>query len=148
MSHLSVPTMMQCLVCRSRIDAMAPYPQVCNDCRAKGERSLLASLHHDVDRLAKTWGTLVTPELEPRFTKMLEAASDLDLPMTIHRRADVMAKFGQRVAKTIEQQDAFAALVKAWWMHRIRKGDLRALELQLAWAKIHTEGRNAPQSES
>ena len=145
---LTVPTMMQCLVCRSRIDAMAPYPQVCNDCRSKGERSLLASLHHDVDRLAKTWGELVTPELEPRFTKMLEAASDLDLPMTIHRRADVMAKFGQRVAKTIEQQDAFAALVKAWWMHRIRKGDLRALELQLAWAKIHTEGRNAPQSES
>ena len=145
---LTVPTMMQCLVCRSRIDAMAPYPQVCNDCRSKGERSLLASLHHDVDRLAKTWGELVTPELEPRFTKMLEAASDLDLPMTIHRRADVMAKFGQRVAKTIEQQDAFAALVKAWWMHRIRKGDLRALELQLAWAKIQTEGRSAPQSES
>ena len=145
---LTVPTMMQCLVCRSRIDAMAPYPQVCNDCRAKGERSLLASLHHDVDRLAKTWGQLVTPELEPRFAKMLEAASDLDLPMTIHRRADVMAKFGQRVAKTIEQQDAFAFLVKAWWMHRIRKGDLRSLELQLAWAKIQTEGRNAPQSES
>tara|TARA_R110000868_G_scaffold406525_1_gene687030 strand:+ start:105 stop:527 length:423 start_codon:yes stop_codon:yes gene_type:complete len=140
--------MMQCLVCRSRIDAMAPYPQVCNDCRSKGERSLVAQLHHDVDRLAKTWGALVTPELEPRFTKMLEAASELDLPMTVHRRADVIAKFGQRVAKTIEQQDAFAALVKAWWMHRIRKGDLRALELQLAWAKIQTEGRNAPQSES
>ena len=148
MSHLSVPTMMQCLVCRGRIDAMAPYPQVCNDCRSKGERSLVASLHHDVDRLANAWGKLVTPELEPRFTKMLEAASELDLPMTVHRRADVMAKFGQRVAKTIEQADAFAALVKAWWMHRIRKGDLRALELQLAWAKIQTEGRSAPQSES
>ena len=148
MSHLSVPTMMQCLVCRGRIDAMAPYPQVCNDCRANGERSLVAQLHHDVDRLANTWGKLVTPELEPRFTKMLEAASELDLPMTVHRRADVMAKFGQRVAKTIEQQDPFAALVKAWWMHRIRKGDLRALELQLAWAKIQTEGRSAPQSES
>ena len=148
MSHLSVPTMMQCLVCRGRIDAMAPYPQVCNDCRAKGERSLVASLHHDVDRLANAWGRLVTPELEPRFTKMLEAASDLDLPMTAYRRADAIAKFGQRVTKTIEQQDAFAALVKAWWMHRIRKGDLRALELQLAWAKIQTEGRSAPQSES
>jgi hypothetical protein len=145
---LTVPTMMQCLVCRGRIDAMAPYPQVCNDCRAKGERSLLASLHHDVDRLAKTWGKLVTPELEPRFTKMLEAASDLDLPMTVHRRADVIATFRQRVAKTIEQQDAFASLVKAWWMHRIRKDDLRILELQLAWAKIQTEGRSAPQSES
>ena len=145
---LTVPTMMQCLVCRSRIDAMSPYPQVCTDCRSKGERSLLASLHHDVDRLAKTWGPLVTPELEPRFTKMLEAASELDLPMTVHRRADAMTKFGQRVAKTIEQQGAFAFLVKAWWMHRIRKGDLRALELQLAWAKIQTEGRSAPQSES
>ena len=145
---LTVPTMMQCLVCRSRIDAMAPYPQVCTDCRSKGERSLLASLHHDVDRLAKTWGQLVTPELEPRFAKMLEAASDLDLPMTVHRRTDVMTKFGQRVAKTIEQADPFAGLVKAWWMHRIRKGDLRALELQLAWAKIQTEGRSAPQSES
>ena len=145
---LTVPTMMQCVVCRGRIDAMAPYPQVCNDCRSKGERSLVASLHHDVDRLANAWGKLVTPELEPRFTKMLEAASELDLPMTVHRRADVMAKFGQRVAKTIEQADAFAALVKAWWMHRIRKGDLRALELQLAWAKIQTEGRSAPQSES
>ena len=148
MSHLSVPTMMQCLVCRGRIDAMAPYPQVCNDCRSKGERSLVAALHHDVDRLANTWGKLVTPELEPRFAKMLEAASELDLPMTVHRRTDVMAKFGQRVAKTIEQADPFAALVKAWWMHRIRKGDLRALELQLAWAKIQTEGRSAPQSES
>ena len=145
---LTVPTMMQCLVCRGRIDAMAPYPQVCNDCRAKGERSLVVALHHDVDRLASTWGKLVTPELEPRFTKMLEAASELDLPMTVHRRADVMAKFGQRVAKTIEQADPFASLVKAWWMHRIRKGDLRALELQLAWAKIQTEGRNAPQGES
>ena len=145
---LTVPTMMQCLVCRGRIDAMAPYPQVCNDCRAKGERSLVVALHHDVDRLASTWGKLVTPELEPRFAKMLEAASDLDLPMTVHRRTDVMTKFGQRVAKTIEQADPFAALVKAWWMHRIRKGDLRALELQLAWAKIQTEGRSAPQSES
>ena len=145
---LTVPTMMQCLVCRGRIDAMAPYPQVCNDCRSKGERSLLAALHHDVDRLTKTWGLLVTPELEPRFAKMLEAASELDLPMTVHRRADVMTKFGQRVAKTIEQADPFAALVKAWWMHRIRKGDLRALELQLAWARIQTEGRSAPQSES
>lgn len=145
---LTVPTMMQCLVCRSRIDAMSPYPQVCVACRAKGERSLLASLHHDVDRLAKTWGPLVTPELEPRFAKMLEAASELDLPMTVHRRADVIAKFGQRVAKTIEQQDGFASLVKAWWMHRIRKGDLRALELQLAWAKIQTEGRSETQSES
>ena len=145
---LTVPTMMQCLVCRGRIDAMAPYPQVCNDCRAKGERSLVVALHHDVDRLASTWGKLVTPELEPRFTKMLEAASELDLPMTVHRRTDVMAKFGQRVAKTIEQADPFAGLVKAWWMHRIRKGDLRALELQLAWAKIQTEGRNAPQGES
>ena len=148
MSHLSVPTMMQCLVCRGRIDAMAPYPQVCNDCRSKGERSLVASLHHDVDRLANAWGKLVTPELEPRFTKMLEAASDLDLPMTAYRRADAIAKFGQRVAKTIEQQDPFASLVKAWWMHRIRKGDLRALELQLAWAKIQTEGRSETQSES
>lgn len=148
MSHLSVPTMMQCLVCRGRIDAMAPYPQVCNDCRSKGERSLVAQLHHDVDRLAKTWGRLVTPELEPRFAKMLEAASDLDLPMTVHRRTDVMTKFGQRVAKTIEQQDAFAGLVKAWWMHRIRKDDLRALELQLAWAKIQTEDRSETQSES
>ena len=142
MSHLSVPTMMQCLVCRGRIDAMAPYPQVCNDCRSKGERSLVAQLHHDVDRLANAWGKLVTPELEPRFAKMLEAASDLDLPMTAYRRADAIATFGQRVAKTIEQQDPFAALVKAWWMHRIRKGDLRALELQLAWAKIQTEGRS------
>ena len=145
---LTVPTMMQCLVCRSRIDTMSPYPQVCTDCRSKGERSLLASLHHDVDRLAKTWGRLVTPELEPRFAKMLEAASDLDLPMAKHRRDDAMAKFGQRVAKTIEQADPFASLVKAWWMHRIRKGDLRSLELQLAWAKIQTEGRSAPQSES
>ena len=145
---LSVPTMMQCLVCRGRIDAMSPYPQVCNDCRSKGERSLVASLHHDVDRLANAWSKLVTPELEPRFTKMLEAASELDLPMTAYRRADAIAKFGQRVAKTIEQQDPFASLVKAWWMHRIRKGDLRALELQLAWAKIQTEGRSETQSES
>lgn len=148
MSHLTVPTMMQCVVCRDRIDAMAPYPQVCNACRSKGERSLLATLHHDVDRLANAWGKLVTPELEPRFTKMLEAAADLDMPMTRFRRDEMMTKFGQRVIKTIEQADPFAALVKAWWMHRIRKGDLRSLELQLAWAKIQTEGRSETQSES
>lgn len=145
---LTAPTMMQCLVCRGRIDAKTPHPQLCLVCRSKGERSLLASLHHDVDRLAHTWGKLVTPELEPRFAKVLEAASDLDLPMTRFRRDDAVTKFGQRVAKTIEQQDAFAALVKAWWMHRIRKDDLRALELQLAWAKIQTEASDAPQSQS
>lgn len=145
---LTAPTMMQCLVCRGRIDAMTPHPQLCLVCRSKGERSLLTAMHHDVDRLAKAWGKLVTPELEPRFTKMLEAASDLDLPMTRFRRDDAIAKFGQRVIKTIEHGDHFAGLVKAWWMHRIRKDDLRSLELQLAWAKIQTEGRSAPQSKS
>jgi len=140
--------MMQCLVCRGRIDAKTPHPQLCLVCRSKGERCLVATLHQDVDRLAHTWGKLVTPELEPRFTKMLEAASDLDMPMTRFRRDDAIAKFGQRVIKTIEQQDNFAALVKAWWMHRIRKDDLRSLELQLAWAKIQMANTNARQSES
>ena len=142
---LTVPTMMQCLVCRGRIDAKSPYPQLCLVCRSKGERSLIAALHHDVDRLANAWGRLVTPELEPRFTKMLEAAADLDMPMTRFRRDEMMTKFGQRVIKTIEHGDHFAGLVKTWWAHRIRKDDLRSLELQLAWAKIQTEESDAPQ---
>jgi len=35
-----------------------------------------------------------------------------------------------------EQGGDFAGLVEAWWTHRIRKDDLRSLEVQLAWAKI------------
>jgi hypothetical protein len=58
---------------------------------------------------------------------------------------DAMQKFGVRVVKTIEQGGDFAKLCKAWWQHRIRKDDLRALELQLAWAKIQGDD-NAPQS--
>jgi len=136
MKFLTVPTMMQCLVCRDRIDAKAPYPQLCDACRKKPSRSLVAAMHLDVDRLAHTWGKLVTPELEPRFTKMLEAAAELDLPMTAFQRMDAMQKFSVRVVKTIEQGGNFARLVEAWWTHRIRKDDLRSLELQLAWAKI------------
>jgi hypothetical protein len=128
--------MMQCLVCRDRINAKAPYPQLCDACRKKPSRSLVAAMYLEVDRLAHTWGKLVTPELEPRFTKMLEVVSDLDLPMTAFQRMDAMQKFGVRVVKTIEQGGDFARLVEAWWQHRIRKDDLRSLELQLAWAKI------------
>jgi hypothetical protein len=93
-------------------------------------------MYADVDRLAKAWGALVTPALEPRFIKVLEAASDLDLPMTWYRRAEAQAKFQKRIIGTIELGDDFAKLCRAWWQHRIRKDDLRALELQLAWARI------------
>jgi len=136
MKFLTVPTTMQCLVCRGRIDAMAPYPQLCLVCRSKPSRSLVATLYADVDRLATAWGKLVTPALEPRFTKVLEAASDLDLPMTWYRRAEAQAKFQKRIMGTIELGDDFAKLCRTWWQHRIRKDDLRVLELQLAWAKI------------
>jgi len=139
MKFLAVPTMMQCLVCRDRINAKTPYPQLCDACRAKPSRSLVAAMHTEIDRLANTWGKLVTPELEPRFVKMLEAAAELGLPMTAFQRMDAMQKFGVRVVKTIEQGGDFAGLVKAWWTHRIRKDDLRSLEVQLAWAKIQGE---------
>jgi hypothetical protein len=136
MKFLTVPTTMQCLVCRDRINAKAPYPQLCDACRKKPSRSLVATMYADVDRLAKAWGALVTPALEPRFIKVLEAASDLDLPMTWYRRAEAQTKFQKRIMGTIELGDDFAKLCRAWWAHRIRKDDLRALELQLAWAKI------------
>jgi hypothetical protein len=97
-------------------------------------------MYTEVDRLANTWGKLVTPELEPRFTKMLEVSSELNALMSPFQRMDAMQKFGVRVVKTIEQRDDFAGLVEAWWSHRIRKDDLRSLELQLAWAKIQMEG--------
>jgi hypothetical protein len=100
-------------------------------------------MHTEVDRLANTWGKLVTPELEPRFTKMLEVASELSMLLTPFQRMDAMQKFSVRVVKTIEQRDDFAGLVEAWWTHRIRKDDLRSLELQLAWAKIQMEGSDA-----
>jgi hypothetical protein len=96
----------------------------------------VTALHHDVDRLANTWGKLVTPELEPRFTKMLEVAAELSTLLTPFQRMDAMQKFSVRVVKTIEQGGDFAGLVEAWWTHRIRKDDLRSLEVQLAWAKI------------
>jgi len=136
MKFLTVPTTMQCLVCRDRINARSPYPQLCDGCRAKPSRSLVAALHTEIDHLANTWGKLVTPELEPRFTKMLEVAAELSTLLTPFQRMDAMQKFGVRVVKTIEQRDDFAVLVEAWWSHRIRKDDLRSLELQLAWAKI------------
>jgi hypothetical protein len=99
-------------------------------------------MHTEVDRLAHTWGKLVTPELEPRFTKMLEVAAELSMLLTPFQRMDAMQKFGVRVVKTIEQRDDFAGLVEVWWTHRIRKDDLRSLELQLAWAKIQMEGND------
>ena len=139
MEFLHAPSVNDCVVCRRLIEANAPYPQLCDDCRAKPARTIVAMLYRDVDRLAMAWGKLVTPELEPRFTKMLEAASDLDLPMTWHRKAEVQAKFQQRILATIAQSDNFAQLCKAWWQHRIRKDDLRSLEVQLAWAKIRKE---------
>jgi len=142
MKFLTVPTMMQCLVCRDRINAKSPYPQLCEACRAKGQRSLVTAMHTEVDRLANAWGKLVTPELEPRFTKMLEVASELSMLLTPFQRMDAMQKFGVRVVKTIEQRDDFAGLVEVWWTHRIRKDDLRSLELQLAWAKIQMEGND------
>jgi len=106
----------------------------------------VAAMHREVDRLANTWGKLVTPELEPRFVKMLEVASDLDLPMTAFQRMDAMQKFGVRVVKTIEQGGDFAGLVEAWWTHRIRKDDLRSLEVQLAWAKIQGDDNGSTQT--
>ena len=133
---LTVPTTMQCLVCRDRINAKSPYPQLCDGCRAKPSRSLVTALRTEIDHLAHTWGKLVTPELEPRFVKMLEVASELSVLMSPFQRMDAMQKFSVRVIKTIEQRDNFASLVEAWWMHRIRKDDLRSLEVQLAWAKI------------
>jgi len=136
MKVLTVPTMMQCLVCRDRINAKSPYPQLCDGCRAKPSRSLVAAMHTEIDYLANTWGKLVTPELESRFTKMLEVASELSVLMSPFQRMDATQKFGVRVVKTIEQGGDFAGLVEVWWTHRIRKDDLRSLELQLAWAKI------------
>ena len=136
MKFLTVPTTMQCLVCRDRINAKSPYPQLCDACRAKPSRSLVAAMHTEVDRLANTWGKLVTPELEPRFVKMLEVASELSVLMSPFQRMDAMQKFSVRVVKTIEQGGDFAGLVEVWWTHRIRKDDLRSLEVQLAWAKI------------
>jgi hypothetical protein len=136
MKFLTVPTTMQCLVCRDRINARSPYPQLCDACRKKPSRSLVAAMHTEIDRLANTWGKLVTPELEPRFTKMLEVAAELSVLMSPFQRMDAMQKFSVRVVKTIEQGGDFAGLVEAWWTHRIRKDDLRSLEVQLAWAKI------------
>lgn len=136
MKFLTMPTTMQCLVCRDRINAKSPYPQLCDGCRAKGQQSLVAAMHTEIDRLANTWGKLVTPELEPRFVKMLEVSSELSALMSPFQRMDAMQKFGVRVVKTIEQGGDFAGLVEVWWAHRIRKDDLRSLELQLAWAKI------------
>jgi len=106
----------------------------------------LAALRAGVARRAVTWGALVTAEIEPRFVKMIEAASDLDAPMTPYQREQAVEKFGHRVVKTIEHGDNFASLVREWWMHRIRRDDLRSLELQIAWAKIQTEGSDATPS--
>jgi hypothetical protein len=147
MKFHTVPTALECLVCRADVAVLSPYPQLCARCRRNPPLEV-AALTASVDRMAKAWGAMVTTELEPRFMKMIEAASDLDAPMTPHQREEAMTKFGVRVVKTIEHGDDFAGLVEAWWAHRIRRGDLRALELQLAWAKIQTEGSNATPSKS
>ena len=147
MEFLTAPTALQCLVCRADVAVLAPYPQLCARCRRNPPLEL-AALRASIDRMAKTWGSMVTAELEPRFTKMIEAATELTYPMTPHQRSEVMEKFAHRVVKTIEHGDDFAGLVKAWWLHRIRKDDLRAIELQLAWAKIQTGGGDATPSKS
>ena len=129
----------KCIHCKALLPPRGAYPQLCSDCKVLGEKHLVLTMTADVARLAKAWGRLVTPELDPRFVTMLTAASDLDLPMTMRRKVEAYEAFARRVLRTTERGDDFAALVTAWWAHRLRCDDLRMMKMQLAFAKLTEE---------
>ena len=131
-----------CLVCGA--DAQRPpYPQLCITCKAHGISWALRRVSAECDALSAQWGSAVAKLSEAeqaRFTKLLEAWSDLTLPATYRAKQEAGNAFWKRVAATIVKGDAFGDAVAMWQQHQSRKGDQVDLSLQQEWLERDGQG--------
>jgi succinate dehydrogenase flavin-adding protein (antitoxin of CptAB toxin-antitoxin module) len=124
-----------CLACGA-LAVQTPYPQLCMTCRAHGIGMALRRVSAECDTLSQQWGSAVAALSETeqaRFTKLLEARSDLDLPATYRAQQEASSAFWKRVNATIAKGDAFGDAVAVWKRHQDRDGDRMALRIQQAW---------------
>ena len=132
----------KCLACGA--DAVQPpYPQLCITCKAHGISWALRRISAECDTLSARWGSAVAQLSEAeqaRFTKLLEAWSDLTLPATYRAKQEAGNAFWKRVAATINKGDAFGSAVALWRQHQDRDGDRLALRIQQAWLERDGQG--------
>ena len=132
----------QCLVCGA-VAAQPPYPQLCITCKAHGISWALRRVSAECDALSAQWGSAVAQLSEAeqaRFTKLLEAWSDLTLPATYRAKQEAGNAFWKRVNATIAKGDAFGDAVARWRQHQNRDGDRLALRIQQAWLERDGQG--------
>lgn len=134
---------MDCLACSAPLDTATPYPQLCSACRATGTALALRRISAECDALSAQWGSAVAALSETeqaRFTKLLEAWSDLTLPATYRAKQEAGNAFWKRVNATIAKGDAFGDAVALWKRHQNRDGDRLALRIQQAWLERDGQG--------
>ena len=134
---------MDCLACSAPLDTATPYPQLCSACRATGTALALRRISAECDALSAQWGSAVAALSETeqaRFTKLLEAWSDLTLPATYRAKQEAGSAFWKRVNATIAKGDAFGDAVALWRQHQSRDGDRLALRIQQAWLERDGQG--------
>ena len=134
---------MDCLACSAPLDTATPYPQLCSACRATGTALALRRIEAECDALSAQWGSAVAALSETeqaRFTKLLEAWSDLTLPATYRAKQEASTAFWKRIAATIAKGDAFGDAVARWRQHQDRDGDRLALRIQQAWLERDGQG--------
>jgi hypothetical protein len=134
---------MDCLACSAPLDTATPYPQLCSACRATGTALALRRISAECDALSAQWGSAVAALSETeqaRFTKLLEAWSDLTLPATYRAKQEAGNAFWKRVNATIAKGDAFGDAVALWRQHQSRDGDRLALRIQQAWLERDGQG--------
>jgi hypothetical protein len=120
-----------------------PYPQLCITCKAHGISWALRRISAECDALSAQWGSAVAALSETeqaRFTKLLEAWSDLTLPATYRAKQEAGNAFWKRVNATIAKGDEFGDAVALWRQHQSRDGDRLALRIQQAWLERDGQG--------
>jgi hypothetical protein len=124
-----------CLSCGAPA-VQPPYPQLCRTCKAHGISWALRRISAECDALSQQWGNAVATLNESeqaRFTKVLEAWSDLSLPGSYRAKQIESTAFWKRIAATIARGDAFGEAVAMWKRHQDRDADRLALRIQQAW---------------
>ena len=132
----------KCLACGA-VAVQPPYPQLCITCKAHGVSWALRRISAECDTLSARWGSAVAKLSEAeqaRFTKLLEAWSDLTLPATYRAKQEAGNAFWKRVNATIAKGDAFGSAVALWRQHQNRDGDRLALRIQQAWLERDGQG--------
>jgi len=135
-------TTTQCLVCKATA-VQPPYPQLCITCKAHGLTWALRRVSTECDALSQQWGSAVAQLSESeqaRFTKLLEAWSDLTLPATYRAKQEAGNTFWKRIAATIAKGDAFGDAVALWKRHQDRDADRLALRIQQTWLERDGQG--------